>query len=159
ADGTVKISGFTFAKLADESVPEELGAVIGTPAFMAPEQARGEDAATGPPADIWALGVILYECLTGRRPFEGHSPMELLHRVRGETPQPPRHLAPSVPRDLEAICLKCMEHKIEDRYTSAEALAGDLRLFLEASPITARPAGVLERGWKWAQRHPTAVAL
>jgi serine/threonine-protein kinase len=146
-------------ELADESVPEEPGTVIGTLAYMAPEQARGESAAIGPPADIWALGVILYQCLTGRLPFLAANPQEAIRQALDGDPVPPRHLDPRVPRDLEAICLKCLEKKIENRYASAAALAEDLRFFLEARPIEARPAGVLKRGWKWVQRHPTAVAL
>jgi serine/threonine protein kinase len=159
ADGTLKISSFTIAKLADESVPEAPGTVIGTLPYMAPEQLGGEDAAIGPPADIWALGGILYELLTGRPPFQADTALDTMLLVASEEPTAPRRLCPAVPVDLEKVCLKCLEKKIEDRYVSAEALANDLRLFLESRPIMTRPAGVLRRGWKWAQRHPAAIGI
>jgi WD40 repeat protein/serine/threonine protein kinase len=152
-----KIVDFGLARRLDvEGHPTQAGVVMGTPSYMAPEQARGE--AVGPACDIYALGAILYECLTGRPPFKGSSEIETLDLVRRQEPVAPRWLNAGVPRDLETICLKCLEKEPHRRYASAEALADDLRRWRAGEPIAARPVGALGRAAKWARRNP-AVAL
>ena len=122
------------AKLLDaQSVRTLSGQVIGSPSYMAPEQAEGHSNQVGPPADIYALGAILYQALTGRPPFLGKSPVEILKRVVATEVAPPRRLRPEVPRDLEMICLKCLEQEPARRYASALALAEDLRAYPRGS--------------------------
>src|SRR5262249_41689535 len=128
-------------------------AVMGTPAYMSPEQARGQTKFVGPQADVWALGAILYECLTGERPFDGGDGQG----VPPSDPGPPRGRGRAGPRGLEVICLKCLEKEPGRRYPSAKELADDLRRYLDHEPITARPSGPLERAVKWGRRHPTRV--
>lgn len=133
------------------------GQVIGTPAYMAPEQAeagRTIDVRT----DVYALGAILYELLTGSRPFAGAGPI-LLARIREEEPRPPRRLDPTIPRDLETICVKCLSKSSDDRYATAGALADDLRRYLAGRPIVGRPVPAWERAVKWARRRPSTAAL
>jgi tetratricopeptide (TPR) repeat protein len=132
---------------------------MGTPEYMAPEQADGRSDLTGPATDVYALGVILYQMLTGRTPFRGGSGVALLMRVIEEEPKRPGALQPKIPRDLETICLKCLAKHPLRRYQTAESLADDLCAFLEGRPIGARPAGAAERAWKWAQRRPAVAAL
>ncbi len=159
ADGSPKVTDFGLAKmLDDDSGQTRTGAVMGTPAYMAPEQAEGKKE-VGPQADVYALGAILYECLTGRMPFVGESVAATLRLVKEADPLPPRRLNPAVPRDLETICLKCLEKLPGQRYASARALAEDLRRFLVGEPIQARPAGPVGRAWRWCLRHPTQTAL
>jgi tetratricopeptide (TPR) repeat protein len=126
---------------------------------MAPEQAQANATPVGPRADVYALGAILYELLTGRPPFKAATPMETVLQVLHADPVPPRRFQPAVPRDLETICLTCLHKEPRRRYTDAEALAEDLRRFLAAEPIRARPAGWWERTAKWARRRPAAAAL
>jgi hypothetical protein len=159
-DGTPKISDFGLAKKLDEdSGKTQAGQVLGTPSYMAPEQAEGRTWRVGTAADVWALGAILYECLTGRPPFRGETPLETLEQVRTQEPQPPRVSNPAVPRDLEVICLKCLHKEPEKRYASAQELADDLGRYLRGEPIEARPVGRLERLGMWARRRPGIAIL
>src|SRR5262249_50898882 len=135
------------------------GAVLGTPAYMAPEQAEGRARDVGPAADVYALGAILYECLTGRPPFAGDTAMEILLQVVSRAPVPPTRLRAEVPRARETVCLKCLEKEPGKRYASAAALADDLRRFLRALPIRARRPTRLGRVLRWARRRPAAVLL
>jgi mono/diheme cytochrome c family protein len=158
-----KVTDFGLAKrLGTENDHTTTGEVIGTPAYMAPEQAQGWTDVIGPPCDVYALGAILYECLTGCPPFKGNTILETLRQAIADDPVAPRRLRSDVPRDLEAICLKCLEKKQARRYASAEALADDLRCFLTNRPVVARRASVAYRTLKWTRRHPiwaSALAL
>jgi tetratricopeptide (TPR) repeat protein len=161
ADGTAKISDFGLAKRVQEGAgsPTQSGEILGTPAYMAPEQAAGEITKVGPAADVYALGAILYELLTGRPPFVGANALETLLQVRQQEPVSPRRLLPSIPRDLETITLMCLRKEPARRYASAEALADDLKRFLNGESIVARHVGIVERGVKWARRRPATAAL
>src|SRR4051812_36843535 len=152
-DGTPKIGDFGLARKLDEAGQTASGAVLGTPSYMAPEQAGGQRRATGPAADVYALGAILYECLTGRPPFLAATPLETLLQVLREEPISPSRLAPQVPRDLEGIALKCLQKEPRRRYATARALADDLRAFLDGRPISARPVGAMGRAWRWCKRN------
>ena len=139
ADGTPKVADFGLAKRADSTYAHtQTGALLGSPSYMAPEQAAGDSQKVGPATDVYALGVILYEMLTGRPPFKGASLLDTIEQVREHDPAPPRFLQPKTPRDLETICLKCLEKKPERRYASAGALADDLRAFLSGDSISAQ---------------------
>jgi WD40 repeat protein len=157
ADGTPKVSDFGLAKRLDVPGTTASGAVMGTPSYMAPEQAGGKG--VGPAADVYALGAVLYECLTGRPPFKAATLMDTLVQVAGEEPVPPRRLNARVPADLETVCLKCLRKEPGRRYASAAALADDLRRFREGRPVVARPVGRAERAAKWARRNPTVATL
>jgi tetratricopeptide (TPR) repeat protein len=155
-----KIADFGLAKhLEDASGPTRTGSLLGTPTYMAPEQAEGHGSHVGPGVDIWALGVILYEMLVGRPPFQGVTMVDTLEQVKTREPVPPTQLQPKVPADLETICLKCLRKEPEQRYATAEALAEDLRRFLAGEPILARPVGALERCARWCRRNPRLAAL
>ncbi|MBI3407627.1 MAG: serine/threonine protein kinase [Planctomycetes bacterium] len=159
-EGQPKISDFGLAKqLDDQSNQTRTGAIIGTPTYMAPEQAAGESKSVGPQTDVYALGVIFYEMLTGRPPHQGLSALETMQLIRYADPVPPKRLQPGLPRALETICLKCLEKQPAKRYASALALAEDLERYLANKPIQARRAGAAERVGKWVQRHPASAAL
>ena len=155
ADGTPKITDFGLARQLDSDSGEtQAGAVMGTPSYMAPEQASGHAHEAGPAADIYALGAILYDCLAGRPPFQGTTVVETLDQVRTQEPVPPSRWQAGVPLDLETICLKCLRKEPEKRYASAAELADDLVRYQHGEPIRARPVGRLERGVKWVKRNP-----
>lgn len=159
-DGLPKVTDFGLAKrLEGVGGLTQTGAVLGTPSYMAPEQAVGRNKEVGPPADIYALGAILYELLTGRPPFKGPTLLDTLLQVATEEPVPPRRLSPKVPRDLETICLKCLEKEPARRYATAEALAEDCAAFLKGEPIQARPSSLWDRGGKWVRRRPALAGL
>jgi tetratricopeptide (TPR) repeat protein len=160
ADGTPKISDFGLARRMDTSPSlSQTCVVVGTPSYMAPEQARGRRDAVGPAVDVYALGAILYECLTGRPPFRAATAAETVQQVISQEPAPPSRLNDQVPRDLETIWLKCLHKEPGRRYASAAALAEDLGRFGEGRPIRARPVGWAERSWRWVRRNPVAAAL
>ncbi|MBM4071247.1 MAG: serine/threonine protein kinase [Planctomycetes bacterium] len=166
APSTIPHSSLVIPKITDFGLARRLesradltrtGAIMGTPSYMAPEQARG-DKDIGPAADIHALGAMLYEMLTGRPPFHGDSPWDVVQSVIRDEAMPPRKLR-AVPRDLDTICLRCLQKDPGRRYVSARDLADDLRRYLNDEPILARPIGVLERGWKWVRRSPVRATL
>jgi WD40 repeat protein/tRNA A-37 threonylcarbamoyl transferase component Bud32 len=134
------------------------GQVLGTPAYMAPEQARGEGHAVDGRCDVYSLGVVLYQLLTGELPFRGTQRM-LLHQVLHDEPRSPRSLNDRIPRDLETVCLMAMAKEPGRRYQTAQDFADDLRRWLKGEPIKARPVGAWERGWRWAKRRPAAAGL
>lgn len=155
ADGTPKIVDFGLARRLDGSAEHSLsGAVVGTPSYMAPEQVRGDIQAIGPATDIYALGAILYELLTGRPPFRAETATATLKQVVSDDPVPPTRLNPKAPRDLETICLHCLRKEPPERYASAQTLAEDLRRFERGEPIKARPVGPMERALRWTRRRP-----
>ena len=159
-NGTPKVTDFGLARRLEGDEGLTLSGVpVGTPSYMAPEQARGKRQAIGPATDVYALGAILYELLTGRPPFRAESATATLQQVLIDEPVSPTRLNPRVPRDLTTICLKCLSKEPHKRYASAAALAEDLRRFLRGEQIAARRAGRLERLARWARRSPAAAAL
>ena len=163
---TPKITDFGVAKCASgESEGSEVhgptvtGEILGTPNYMAPEQAMIPRQPVGPATDVYALGAILYELLTGRPPFTGETPLATVLQVLNNEPVPVTRLQPNVPRDLETICHKCLRKDPRRRYDSALELAEDLQRFLRGESIRARQAGVLEKLWCWVRRHPAAAGL
>jgi tetratricopeptide (TPR) repeat protein len=159
-DGVPKIADFGLAKrLESDSSQTKSGTLMGTPSYMAPEQAAGKTKEVGPLSDLYALGAILYEMLTGRPPLVGTTVIETLDLVQKKEPLPPSKLQPGVPRDLETICLKCLQKEPDKRYASAHALAEDLAHFLAGEPIRARPVSGAERLWRWCKRNPRVATL
>ncbi|MFN0021724.1 MAG: protein kinase domain-containing protein [Pirellulaceae bacterium] len=155
ADGALKVSDFGLARQQDSGSGITLtGVPLGTPSYMAPEQARGEKDAVSPATDIYSLGAILYECLTGRPPFKAETMAATLQQVLADEPVSPARLNPRVPRDLETICLKCLNKEPHKRYASSQTLADDLGRFQLGEPIKARPVGLVERAVCWVRRRP-----
>jgi non-specific serine/threonine protein kinase/serine/threonine-protein kinase len=160
ADGVPKLTDFGLAKhLAEDHGCTQSGAILGTPSYMAPEQAAGGTKDVGPAADVYALGALLYHLLAGRAPFKGASVRETIEQVSTRDPVPPSRLQPNLPRDLETITLKCLEKTPQRRYASPDALAADLRRFLAGEPIQARPVGRVERFLRWRRRNPGIFRL
>jgi serine/threonine-protein kinase len=162
SDGIPKITDFGLAKRIDgeaSSSRTEAGSILGTPSYMAPEQAKGDVTEVGPLADVYALGAVLYHVLTGRPPFIGATLLETLELVRAQEALSVRQLQPQVPRDLDTICLKCLQKEPTKRYADAEALRRDLGHFLAGEPIEARPVGNWERFYRWCRRNPRVAAL
>lgn len=159
--GEPKITDFGLAKLliGGDTTATKTGAVLGTPNYMAPEQAEGKTKEIGPAADIHALGAILYELLTGCPPFQAESVLSTLDKVRWEEPLRPRRLQANVPRDLQTICLKCLRKEPQRRYATAQLLADDLRRFSTGQPIQASLGPPWERGLSWAKRQPALATL
>ena len=159
AEGQPHITDFGLAKqLTAASDLTQSGAVMGSPSYMPPEQALGRQADIGPASDVYSLGAILYQLLTGRAPFVGATAMDTLRLVIEQEVVPPTRLNPSVPSDLETLCLKCLEKKPERRYASARALAEELERFLNHEPILAKPASVTRKAWNWSQKNPWVFA-
>ena len=157
----VKLADFGIARLRDDvgTTGSNVGAAQGTLLYMAPEQLDGRRSALGPATDIYAMGVILYELLAGRPPFLTDGDAETIRRIQSDDPVPPRRLNPAIPRDLETIILTCLCRDPARRYACAEALAEDLRRWLDGSPILARPVSALETAWTWCRRRPVVAAL
>ncbi len=157
--GEPYVSDYGLAKRVEgDSELTASGAIVGTPSYMAPEQASGRRGAVTTATDIYGLGAVLYSLLTGRAPFQGESLADVLGQVRERAPEPPSRGNPRTPRDLEIICLKCLEKEPWRRYGSAHALAEDLGRYVAGEPITARPAGAIERLWLWSRRNPRLAA-
>jgi serine/threonine protein kinase len=163
---TPKITDFGLAKVIQDGAAgiaagylTQSGAIVGTPAYMAPEQARGHSREITTATDVYALGVILYEILTRKPPFQGSTPLETLRQIELVEPTPPSRLRAKLPQDLETICLKCLQKAPSRRYASAAALAEDLHRFLEDRPIEARRPGRVQRGWRWCRRNPVVAGL
>jgi serine/threonine-protein kinase len=155
SDNVPKIGDFGLARrLEEDSGQTRTGSAVGTPSYMAPEQAEGRSREAGPLADVYSLGAVLYELLAGRAPFRGANILQTLEQVRLREPVAPTQLQPGVPRDLETICLKCLQKDPARRYTGADDLAEDLRRYLTGEPIKARPVSLPERAWRWCKRNP-----
>jgi tRNA A-37 threonylcarbamoyl transferase component Bud32 len=160
ASGTPKISDFGLARrLAAETNLTATGTAVGTPSYMAPEQASATAGPVGPATDVYGLGAVLYELLTGRPPFRAETVLETFRQVLADEPVPPSRLNARVPRDLETVCLKCLHKEPQRRYGSAQALAEDLRRYLSGQEVAARPIGRLEKTAKWVRRNPTVAGL
>ncbi len=159
AAGTPKVTDFGLAKRLGEAGHTATGALMGTPSYMAPEQAEGKGLAVGPATDVYALGAILYECLTGRPPFKGATLQDTILQVVVGEAVPPRRLNPRVPADLETVCLKCLEKDPGRRYQTARDLAEDLRRYRDGEPVVAVRSGPVTRTLKWARRRPAVAGL
>jgi serine/threonine-protein kinase len=170
ADGTPKVADFGLAKELPSTAPADTtlpgrealtrtGEIVGTPAYMPPEQASGVSSSLSPAADVYSLGAVLYEALTGRPPFLAPDALQTLFLVLSVDPVPPKTLQPKLPPDLNTICMKCLDKQAKKRYATAGELADDLRRWLAGEPIVARPVGRVERAVKWAKRHKAGAAL
>jgi tetratricopeptide (TPR) repeat protein len=165
AAGRAHVSDFGLAKRLGAELPDDMagltqtGDLVGTPSYMAPEQARGDTRAVTVATDVYGLGAILYELLTGQPPFRGDGVLDTLNRIQDQTPVAPRKLSPGVDRDLETICLKALEKEPERRYGNVQALADDLRRFLAGETIQARAVSPLSRAWRWCRRRPAMAGL
>ncbi len=159
-NGNPRVTDFGLAKkVHGDSGLTGSGQIMGTPSYMPPEQAGGRRGEVGPAADVYALGATLYAMVTGRPPFQAATAMDTVIQVVSDEPVPPRRLNATIPRDLETICLKCLEKEPGKRYGSAAALGEDLRRYLAGEPIAARPVGQAERAWRWCRRKPVVAGL
>jgi WD40 repeat protein/serine/threonine protein kinase len=158
-DGIPKITDFGLAKILEgASARTESGAVLGTPSYMAPEQVTGKPGRVGPATDVYALGALLYEGMTGRPPFRAENPLDTFQQVVSDEVVPPSRLLQKIPRDLETIALRCLEKEAQRRYADAAALADDLNRFLADRPIVARPINRLELAGRWCRKNPALAA-
>ena len=158
-DGQIRVTDFGLAKLQDAEHGQTVtGDVVGTPGYMSPEQAAGQRASVGTASDIYSLGAILYSLLTGRPPFHAATMVDTLLQVINDSPVSPRQVNPAIDRDLETICLKCLEKTASRRYLTAQDLSDELQRFIDGHPIEARPVGVLSRVWRWSCRRPKLAA-
>jgi tRNA A-37 threonylcarbamoyl transferase component Bud32 len=159
-DGTPKVTDFGLAKKLDDAAGQTAsGVIMGTPSYMAPEQAGGKSKDIGPHTDVYTLGAILYELLTGRPPFKAATSLDTIMQVVSDEPVSPRQLQSKTPPDLETVCLKCLQKEPRKRYASAEELAEDLHRFQAGEPIQARPVGRVERAAKWVRRNPVLAGM
>ena len=159
ADDSPYVTDFGLAKVFSEAADmTATGVIAGTPSYMAPEQALGRRAEVGPVADVYSLGAILYELLTGVPPFHAESPLDTLMEVLGGDPATPRSINPRIPRGLELICLECLSKEPTERYASAAALADDLDRFARGEPLAARPPTIVQRFWSWTRRQPALAS-
>lgn len=155
-----RVTDFGLAKLVNQDTELTVtGQILGSPNYMAPEQAAGKSSASTPQSDIYSLGAILYELLSGRPAFQGETLQSILNQAQQADPLPPRRLNPSTPEDLQSICMKCLQKEPERRYASAQEFADDLGRFLESKPVLARPVSRLERTWLWCRRRPLLAAM
>ena len=158
-EGVPKIADFGLAKILDQTAGlTQSGDLLGTPCYIAPEQADRKNRPITPAVDVYALGAILYELLTGRPPFKGETPLDTVLQVLNDEPVPVSRLQPKVPPEVETICMKCLEKEPRRRYGSAKELADELGRFLKHEPIQARPMGLLSRGVRWCKRYPSLAA-
>ncbi len=160
SDGTPKVTDFGLAKSLGADIDlTRTDSIIGSPSYMAPEQAGGTSSRIGPPTDVYSLGAILYELLTGRPPFRAATVLDTLEQVRSAEPAPPSRIQPGLPIDLETIVLKCLEKEPDRRYASAAELSAELHRFRNGEPIRARPVGLIGRAVKLARRRPLTASL